>query len=233
MWCGHCQQDVPGVASQSDGQVRCARCRGTFSEMGRADEEPAGRRVDAPDPESSACWDFEADLDAAEELLGLTAARISERDSQQVSLRIDSAHHPGATSPNPSRRPPVAAGSKAWYLVSLGVTGCVCGGALLVWSSLGSRPELQTAALLSTLGGQAFLILGLVAQLDSLWRSHADAQQKLEAMNDDLAGLRHSASGPYSQSFYTHLAQGASPKTLLADLKGQLDLLSEHVRDAG
>jgi hypothetical protein len=32
-----------------------------------------------------------------------------------------------------------------------------------------------------------------------------------------------------AQSFYAHMAEGASPQLLLADLKGQLDLLAQQM----
>jgi len=88
-----------------------------------------------------------------------------------------------------------------------------------------------------TLGGQAALIVGLVFQLDGLWRSNREASETLDDVGSQLDELRHATSmlstthSSPAQSFYLHLADGASPNLLLADRKGQLDLLASRMAD--
>ena len=111
----------------------------------------------------------------------------------------------------------------------------VCGGVLLGWSAIGGRQDLWSLGLPLTLVGQAGLIVGLVLQLETLWQTNRATSQTLQNLDGEIHELRHSTtlltnshSNP-AQSFYLHLAEGASPHLLLADLKGQLDLLSEQM----
>lgn len=72
-----------------------------------------------------------------------------------------------------------------------------------------------------TLFRQAGLILGLVLQPETLWQTNRATTQTLSALSTNLAVPLH--------AFYMHLAEGASPHLLLADLKGQLDQLSDQM----
>ena len=120
----------------------------------------------------------------------------------------------------------------AWILLSLGVMAFVFGGVLLGWSFWSGEQRFWTLGLPFTLGGQAALILGLIFQLDGLWQSNHDATVVLSDLDEQLEELRQATSllstshSSHAQSFYFHLAEGASPHMLLSDLKGQLDLLA-------
>lgn len=123
----------------------------------------------------------------------------------------------------------------AWALLSLGVSTFVCGGVLLGWSFFADRGDLWSLGLPLTLAGQAGLILGLVLQLEGLWRSTRHTDQTLSDLDGQLHQLRHATtmlstthSSP-AQSFYAHMAEGASPQLLMADLKGQIDLLAQQM----
>jgi len=122
-----------------------------------------------------------------------------------------------------------------WAAISLGVMLLACGGILLGWSVLKHREELWTLGLPIAVAGQVLLLLGLVFQLDRLWHNHRDAAAKLDNVDQQLHDLRsttamlgttHSTPG---LAFYSHMAGGASPQLLLADLKGQLDLLAVQI----
>jgi hypothetical protein len=77
--------------------------------------------------------------------------------------------------------------------------------------------------------------LGLILQLDGLWSSSRKTEQALSELDGELRTVRQATtllSTSYSggaQSFYLHLAEGASPQLLLADLKGQMDLLARQM----
>jgi hypothetical protein len=120
----------------------------------------------------------------------------------------------------------------AWAIVAVGVAAFVCGGTLWVWSFAGDRPDLARFGLPLVLGGQAGLIIGLMLQLESLWQSTQQTTQSLDVLDDQVAEIKHATTllgtthSAASASFYSHYAQGASPHMLLADLKGQLDLLA-------
>jgi hypothetical protein len=127
----------------------------------------------------------------------------------------------------------------AWSALSFGVMALVFGGVLLAWSYWSGRPELWTLGLPFALGGQAGLILGLVLQLDGLWQSNHDAAAALTELDEQIDELRQATSllatshSGHAQSFYYHLAEGASPHMLLSDLKGQLDLLAMRMAKDG
>jgi hypothetical protein len=108
----------------------------------------------------------------------------------------------------------------------------VCGAVLLIWSYVEQRDELWSIGLPFALVGQAGLIIGLVLQLDGLSQNNRRTSETLYELDDQLHELKQAAtqltvahSSP-SQSFYAHFADGAQPHLLLADLKGQLDLLA-------
>lgn len=137
----------------------------------------------------------------------------------------------------PVRKPPREAGLSltVWTAISLGVMLLACGGILLGWSIMGHRGELWSLGLPIAVGGQVVLLFGLVLQLDRLWHHNRAATAKLDDVDQQLHELRsttamlgttHSTPG---LAFYSHMAGGASPQLLLADLKGQLDLLAIQI----
>ena len=128
------------------------------------------------------------------------------------------------------------AGLSVWIAVSLGVMLLVCGGILLVWSMVAGRPELWNIGLPMAVVGQVALVVGLVLQLDRLWHHNRHTAAKLDNVDEQLHDLRSAAamlttshSSP-ATAFYSHFTNGASPQMLLADLKGQLDLLAGKLK---
>jgi hypothetical protein len=120
----------------------------------------------------------------------------------------------------------------AWLVISAGVMLFMCGGVLLGWSLFSQQTLLWRVGLPASLFGQALLIVGLVLQLESLWHVHRLTSQSLRKLGGELKHLEHattmlaSTHSTAAQSFYVHLAERASPHLLLADLKGQLDVLA-------
>jgi hypothetical protein len=114
----------------------------------------------------------------------------------------------------------------------LGVMAFACGGVLVGWSFVAARGDLWMYGLPCVLAGQAMLILGLVMQLEGLWQNNRETRETLSDLDRDLAELRHATSmlstshSAAGQSFYAHMAEGASPHLLLADVKGQLDVIA-------
>ena len=111
----------------------------------------------------------------------------------------------------------------------------MCGAVLLGWSFVAGRGELWSLGLPLTLAGQAGLVLGLILQLESLWQSNRDTSGTLNELDAQLRDLRHATTllstthSSSAQSFYAHMAEGASPQLLLADVKGQLDLVASQL----
>ena len=142
-----------------------------------------------------------------------------------------------------SRAPAVATSQSkrtswlAWAVLSTGLMAFTCGGVLLGWSFLFARRDLWDLGMPAAVGGQITLLIGLVLQLERIWQNHRYAVDKLEEVDERLADMKHSQSlmrvshGSASQAFYAHMAEGASPSLLLADLKGQLDLLAVRLSE--
>jgi hypothetical protein len=126
-----------------------------------------------------------------------------------------------------------------WTLLGGGVMAFVCGAVLLAWSLIAGRGELWTLGMPICLAGQLGLLLGLVFQLTKLWDDHRRAANQLASVDVRLADLKRSqtlltaAAGTPGQSFYSHMVRGASPQILVADLKGQLDLLALQMASTG
>jgi len=116
--------------------------------------------------------------------------------------------------------------------LSLGLMAFVCGAVLLGWSLAVGRNDLWNLGLPIALVGQFGLLVGLLWQFEGLWEGNRQAADKLDDVDERLEDLNKTAalistahSSP-AQAFYVHMAGGASPHLLLADLKGQLDLLA-------
>lgn len=243
MWCSTCQQDVPAIASPDESVVCCARCQSPVGATScTADSTPefeASPKVasrlssDAPPLDD---WQCDDDLHAAQhrmDLLGLGLRDPVVPGDPHVRQQWSDTKTK-ARSGRPKRR---RSSLVAWCALSLGTMALVFGGVLLGWSSVTDRTDLWRLGMPFALVGQAALVVGLVFQLDGLWRSNREATETLDELDDQLAELRRDTSllttthtGP-SQSFYVHLAERASPHLLLADLKGQLDLLAMQLSE--
>ena len=119
-----------------------------------------------------------------------------------------------------------------WSVLAVGLMASAFGGVLLVWASASGRNELWTLGMPVGLAGQIVLVIGLILQLDRLWHDNRHTAEKLENVDrrlhslDNTTSLLASSPGTGSSSFYPHVAGGASPQMLLADLKTRLDFLA-------
>lgn len=118
-----------------------------------------------------------------------------------------------------------------WLATSIGLMAFACGSVLLGWSLHMERADLWNLGLPITLGGQFLLILGLLLHLERVWQTNQQTAVLLSEVDQRLSKLQQSTSllstsASSSQAFYAHLSSGASPRMLLTDLKGQLDLLA-------
>ena len=97
---------------------------------------------------------------------------------------------------------------------------------------IAARPELWSIGLPVAIGGQIVLLMGLVLQIDRLWSDNRVAVDKLNDVDNQIGELKATTTllgtsqGAGGGVFYSHFAGGGSPQLLLADLKGQLDLLA-------
>ena len=123
----------------------------------------------------------------------------------------------------------------SWLLVGLGVTVLSGGVSLLVWSWVLMRPELWNHGLIGTIIGHVAVLLGLLVRLERVWSLQRAACQRMIEVDTELADVKKTAHllgaqpNHPTQAFYSHLAHGASPHILVADLQGQLELLAKRL----
>jgi hypothetical protein len=123
----------------------------------------------------------------------------------------------------------------AWLSLLPGTAGFVCGIALMGWSRWTDRAELWTIGMPILVAGQIALVLGLLLQLDRMWRTKRWNARQQKAINRRLDKLKKDrklgAARTPSSAFYTHWSSGAGPEILFSDLKSQLDLLAAKISE--
>ncbi|MEX0820100.1 MAG: hypothetical protein WD070_10930 [Pirellulaceae bacterium] len=252
MWCGSCQQDVPAIGSTDKSAARCARCHTEFPRTSEAtppnalnNVPPIGSlraeaawKTDWLEKALLEDWELDDELNNAHQLV--TSLGVGEPADSTV--RFDGSHLPDVNQQSRSERnsrthqrhTPATCSLFAWCLSSLGLLAFALGAVLVGWSLVEDRPDFWRLGWPFTFGGQAALIVGLAIQLGSLWRSNREAIRTLDELDSQLDELRRATSllstthSSPARTFYRHMAEGASPNLLLADLKGQLDLLANQ-----
>jgi hypothetical protein len=178
-------------------------------------------------------WELEADLRGVERLVGSLKGNI-QANSALPDGRVEWQGTPRSPAIERTNERP-RSNLLAWTILSLGLATFACGAVLLGWSFAADRQDLWPLGLPLALVGQAALIVGLVLQLDGLWSSNRQTAESLTALDGELHRMRHATTlltttkNASAQSFYAHMAEGASPQLLLADLKGQMDLLAQQL----
>jgi hypothetical protein len=287
MWCKNCGQDLPAIASEHGGAVRCVRCRSLLgprpaamtapelsnihqsADHGLELDKPLASESDPPLAESACRSASISPPRLSESIDGLESWTLA-NELQRIRRRYDVSpnesagasvplphldyfalrgngiyENPGSLRPNSPSVAAIAGGPLSttrpkrhrssplvWSALALGLMAFVCGAVLLGWSLAVGRNDLWNLGLPIALVGQFGLLLGLLWQFDGLSEGNRQAADKLDDVDerlDDLnktAALISSAHSSPAQAFYVHMAGGASPHLLLADLKGQLDLLA-------
>lgn len=250
---------MPGLGLSSGEALCCARCGSALETPSdphaENSSEPLDGNLDVPlddearDAETSSEWDpaemFEqwdelsSQMQRVERIVGGVEHIVTTQPSSAEG-RLDVTSSARRAPASVSQPPLVDHRAKSWFgwmATCLGLTGLVCGAVLLAWAAWGHRPELWTLGLPVALISQAVLIFGLLSHLDRMRAVQGQTVDQLERLDRQLDEVRHAAahSGPAwrsaSHDFYCHLADGAAPQTLLADLKSQLDLLAVKIRE--
>lgn len=239
MWCKECCQDVLALPSGDQQTLCCPRCgTAVCADLHEANGLPASDDQMA-DYDG---WELDEQLHHIQRLLQAAndegLSRSNNPDGREA-VRFDP---PVATNRSDKTRKSVGgnrvAGFLTWLALALGTTGFVCGGILLAWSLVAERRELWDVGLPVALVGQIALLVGLVLQIDRLWRDNREAAAKLDDVDEQIHELKTATTllgvgqGPGSAAFYTHFAGGANAQLLLTDLKGQLDLLAMKIADS-
>lgn len=249
------------MAGEDRRAVRCARCGGALRRpepvavtVHTAGLEGSGEaEFDSADEESSRLepssdlddWALDVELHRLHRLV--TAAMPALQPPMMLpTLPWPSGQGVTAVPTNPAQAPLAVsrvsprrrASIVVWSLLGFGIMAFVCGAILLAWSLIGDRTELWTLGMPICLAGQLGLLLGLVFQLSRLWDDNRQTANQLASVDQRLDDLKQTATllttghASPAQSFYAHMAGGASPQILLADLKSQLDLLAVQMSTA-
>ncbi len=244
------------ASKEQQRRIVCARCGRELASSvtetdasSRVDESSATAH-----PARSATWDDDAyglewDVDEDLQIAGDTIRRYKstgiggrEIDGHQIRINsqspwpaADSTALPTNTDTMMSPRIAQPTSSQTWLswgLICLGMMGFTFGAVLAGWSLFADRPDLWSVGLPTVLAGQAALLLGLIFQLEAIWHTFRRTHRVLDELDDRMTELKRTttlmttACNTPSQSFYAHMADGATPQMLLADLKGQLDLIA-------
>ena len=279
MWCSHCQQDVPGIASTDEFVgICCARCGrqvGASAEEAVADTDRSTpttvadgeREVEEmvswsdqydgvywkthPPIDWHEQWQWDDDMWSVQRITDSaavttpahfpaksTTSELLNETRQAVDHWHDQLVHPqGAVNRANSSLPKHSGRGRrrpllSWFMLSSGLTVFVCGAGLLVGGYVTGRTDLWNLGIPVSVVGQIALLIGLVLQLDGLWRSNRSTADTLGALDNRLQDLKQTTAmmgtthSSAAQSFYAHMAEGANPQLMLADLKGQLDMLA-------
>ena len=188
-------------------------------------------------------WRLDEDMRAAERWIQKYSTHNDGRweSPHQSQLPHFSAHskapaEPARSNVEPTERPKrkrrIFSVLTSWLLLSLGMMAFFGGGVLLGWSMYTDRADLWRIGLPLALFGQAGLLLGLLLSLERMWQNNRESERSMDDLDQRVSDLKHATTmlettnGGSANSFYSHLAHGANSQMLLADLKGQLDLLA-------
>jgi hypothetical protein len=149
-----------------------------------------------------------------------------------VQRRIHAAHTPV---PRPHRRPTRARRRMSFIdsiFFVLEMLAFAIGAALLGWSFVDEHAVIGSLGMPSAIAGQVGLLVGLVLQTERIWHNSRFTVRRLDQVGARLNDLNETTTmlnathSSTARAFYTHLAEEADPEMLLADLKGQIDLLA-------
>lgn len=149
-------------------------------------------------------------------------------------LPLRSVTRQAAAEPVEARRPTKTSWTLS-LLLGAGVLSFCVGIGLLGWSAAFDLPELWQQAMTLTIGAEGLLILSLAWMATRLWRNGRKVNRQLHGVDQQLAEIEQTTNSlagsqqPTSQHFYQHFGQVASPHMLVANLQGQVDLMSSRL----
>jgi hypothetical protein len=254
MWCKHCRQDVRGVRAPDQVGSNCARCGSLL----RADEQSprsevvgvarsAAHGIDlGQSPPMQAESTFEDwELDERYRRVQARVGRWKQHDAPAAAESAPPSHQPTWHIHQQHLVPPkrharssrAAEGSPlaARMMIGLSLLATATGVAFLGSSAWLDRGELWGPGIATIVAGQIGLLAGLALRLERVWQNGRDAVRKLEQVDSQLHRLERTTTlmcvshGSAAQAFYAHMADDANPQVLVADLKGQLDLLARSM----
>jgi hypothetical protein len=249
MWCSHCHQEVPAVASATGKSAVCSRCQRELkftASSGVLDSGIELSTVAIPADEEATRRDGIADEEAKLKLRRL-GQKLHTPYAQPISLEgphfwerltVDASESKAEPRQNAKFPTMNEQSARHWLLSALlttGVLGFLCGAASLVWAAAFNRTFMWQWGLTITLAAEGVLIVGLTGMAARLWRNSRRLNQQLAEVDEqldeihELAGTLSAGRLSASQHYYQHFSQVANPHMLVANLRGQIDQLAERM----
>ncbi len=259
MWCVDCQQDVPAVARSVNEPLSCPRCQRELAPSAAAPSDAgiALDSFDEPvvdDLAAPVTWLAQEDTQQRLREIDRKLSKTYRRDL--ASPTISGIHHPRSNVPPASfvttdvplrsiskraavesaaDRRPTGASWLLTLMLGCGVINFCVGVGFLAWSAAFQLPWLWQPAMTLTIGAEGLLILSLAWMATRLWRNSRKVNRQLDGVDRQLEEIEQTTSElagsqqPSSQHFYHHYGQVASPHMLVANLQGQVDLMSARL----
>jgi hypothetical protein len=252
MWCSHCHQEVPAVASVTGKSAVCARCERELKFTAGSGILDSGIELSAVASEQVPITlnrDPLADEEAKLKLRRL-GQQLRAPYAQPISLegphfweRINVDVPEASPQLRSITKHAARAGAEErtgnnWFvslLLATGVISFLGGAASLIWSAALNRTYVWQWGLTITLAAEGLLIVGLTWMAARLWRNSRRLNRQLSDVDDqleeihELAGSLSAGRLSGSQHYYQHFSQVANPHMLVANLRGQIDQLAERM----
>ncbi len=252
MWCSHCHQDVPAVASEGRGPRTCARCNRELKFTAQATLVDTGIALETLDPPAPA-------IEAIDPLVHLESRENLRRLGRQLRapyqqrLALDAppfwdrltldAPESSAQLRAIARQAEREAEESSYQQRSLllnvllfsGMLAFLCGSLALLWSAAFNQIRLWQWGLTTTIAAEGILIVALVWMAGRLWHNGRHLNRQLRGVDEqldeihELAGSISAQQLSASQNYYHHFSQVANPHMLVANLRGQIDQLAERI----
>jgi hypothetical protein len=259
MWCSQCQQDVAAVARFPEGPLVCPRCLrettgGSF--QGVADTGIALSTLSRPKPEADPLArpvDPVSQEESRERLrrIGQLLRSTQSCTNTYVAVDVDRPWQwmdtPGSIPAMPQIQPSPRSAEvtlresptrTSWVLSTVLIAGIVAftvGVGLLAWSAAFRLEEVWHWGLSATIAAEGLLVVGLTWMAARLWHNSRRLNREVQGVDEQLAEI-HQLAGSLSaghlaasQNYYHQFSQVANPHLLVANLRGQVDLLAERI----
>ncbi len=256
MWCSHCHQEVPAIASAAGGPRNCARCQRDLKFATTSKPADTGILLESFADQSFAVQKAQTPLDevvqaeSREKLRRIgrqLRAPYQEHFSveatpfwERVSLELPAGSPQLRGIARQAHRANVESkyNGKSWLLSLLlagGILGFMGGAAALVWSAAFNRVTVWQWGLTATIAAEGLLIVGLTWMALRLWHNSRRINHQLRGVDEqleeihELAGSLTASQLSASQHYYHHFSQVANPHMLVANLRGQIDQLADRM----
>jgi hypothetical protein len=251
MWCSHCHQEVPAVASASGKSSLCSRCQRElkFTRSSGVLDSGIDLTAAARSSDHAPSRDVLADEEAKLKLrrlghqlhtpyarpISLEGPHFWERlavDAPEASPQLRSITKTATRESSAER---TASNWFLSFLLATGVLSFLGGAASLIWSAAFNRTYVWQWGLTVTLAAEGLLIVGLTWMAMRLWRNSRRLNRQLSEVDEqldeihELAGSLSAGKLSASQHYYQHFSQVANPHMLVANLRGQIDQLAERM----